>query len=118
MTAIFKILIPEQWAQFEKTQIFKGAPIDLSDGYIHFSTAAQAQETADKHFTGVDAIIMARVDVDSLPESLAEALKWETSRGGDVFPHLLIYPIWRLCHEPDSIRGHAPDASHAARARA
>lgn len=65
-----------------------GAPIDIADGYIHFSTQAQCQETADKHFSGYQQIVVARFDVEKLPLALKASLKWEPSRGGVLFPHL------------------------------
>lgn len=62
----------------------KGAPVDLADGYIHFSTAAQVAETAKRHFAGENDLYLAAVDA----EHLGDALRWEPSRGGDLFPHL------------------------------
>ena len=64
MTAklIFKILTSEQWRQAEAEGVFRGAPIDLKDGYIHFSTAGQVQGTADKHFAGMSDLVLAAVD--------------------------------------------------------
>src|SRR5262249_38325833 len=63
---------------------FTGAPVDLADGYIHFSTADQVEETAAKHFAGQRDLILVAVDADAL----GAALKWEPSRGGALFPHL------------------------------
>lgn len=80
----FKILTPEQYAQFKADGIFHGAPIDLADGYIHMSTREQAAETAARHFAGQDALVMVMIDLAPLSESL----RWETSRGGALFPHL------------------------------
>ncbi len=81
---IFKILTPTEWAEFRQASVFLGSPVDLADGYIHLSTAAQARETASKHFADQPAPILAAVDRDSL----GAALKWEPSRGGALFPHL------------------------------
>jgi len=81
---IYKILKPEEWAQLERDGQTQGAPIDLADGFIHFSTADQAQATADLHFSGAHGLVLAAVDTDTL----GDALKWEPSRGGDFFPHL------------------------------
>ena len=61
-----------------------GAPIDVADGYVHFSTAAQAAETAAKHFAGEDDLFLLALDTEPLDGDL----KWETSRGGQKFPHL------------------------------
>lgn len=81
---IFKLSPRSEWLQAEEAGRFTGAPVDLKDGYIHFSTAAQVRETATRHFAGEAALIVAAVD----PEKLGPALKWEPSRGGDLFPHL------------------------------
>jgi uncharacterized protein (DUF952 family) len=80
----FKILTPDQYVQFKEDGIFHGAPIDLTDGYIHMSTREQAAETAAKHFAGQDALVMVMVDL----APLSEAVRWEVSRGGALFPHL------------------------------
>ena len=81
---IYKIIDREAWTAAEAAGEFKGAAIDLQDGYIHFSTAEQAAETAAKHFAGVTGLLLVAVESDTL----GEALKWETSRGGALFPHL------------------------------
>lgn len=81
---IYKIATQAQWAEAERAGVFVGAPIDLSDGFIHFSTANQAKETAAKHFAGQDDLKLVAVDA----AKLGEALKYEVSRGGDLFPHL------------------------------
>lgn len=81
---IYKIIDKEAWATAEADGIFKGASIDLTDGYIHFSTAAQAPETAALHFTAQAGLVLVSVKT----EGLGDALKWEASRGGDLFPHL------------------------------
>lgn len=84
MASIYKLLRAEEWAQFQAAGVFFGAPADKKDGYIHFSTAEQVGETAAKHFAGVDGLVLAEVD----PRKLGAALKWEPSRGGQLFPHL------------------------------
>ncbi len=81
---IYKIFRADEWATLDTQGETLGAPIDLADGFIHFSTATQAQETADKHFTGVEGLLVAAVETDTL----GDALKWEVSRGGAEFPHL------------------------------
>lgn len=81
---IYKIFRADEWQVLEGAGETVGAPIDVTDGYIHFSTAAQVQETADKHFAGVAGLILAAVDTDAL----GDALRWEVSRGGAKFPHL------------------------------
>lgn len=81
---IYKIFRPEEWASLRAIGTTTGAPIDIQDGYIHFSTAEQVAETAAKHFTSETRIILAAVD----DRHLGDALKWEPSRGGADFPHL------------------------------
>lgn len=81
---IYKILTDEQWADLQRLGDTQGAPVDVADGFIHFSTAAQAQETAAKHFAGQHGLWLAALNA----EGLGAALKWEPSRGGDLFPHL------------------------------
>ncbi|WP_336971006.1 DUF952 domain-containing protein [Sphingobium aromaticiconvertens] len=80
----FKILTADQYAQFKADGIFHGAPVDLADGYIHMSTREQAAETAAKHFAGQDSLVMVMIDL----APLAEAIRWDPSRGGALFPHL------------------------------
>lgn len=84
MQVIYKIEDKTIWQRALAAGIYHGAPIDLADGFIHFSTAAQARETAAKHFADRHGLIIAAIDVDQL----AEKLKWEVSRGGARFPHL------------------------------
>jgi uncharacterized protein (DUF952 family) len=81
---IFKILTAEQWQGFQREGWFEGAAVDLKDGYIHFSTAAQLPETLSKHFADTADLILAAAETDALDD----ALKWEPSRGGALFPHL------------------------------
>lgn len=81
---IYKILRASEWEAFQAAGKTLGAPIDLSDGYIHFSTAEQAQETAAKHFADEDDLVLVAFDA----VALGDALKWEPSRGGALFPHL------------------------------
>jgi uncharacterized protein (DUF952 family) len=84
MTIIYKISPRAAWRAAEAEGRFIGAPIDLADGYIHFSAAHQVAETAAKHFRGQADLVLAAIDA----ERLGTALRWEPSRGGDLFPHL------------------------------
>ena len=84
MQLIYKLAPAALWKEAEAAGIFSGAPIDVADGFIHFSTAAQTQETAAKHFRGEPELLLIAVD----PEPLTDALRWEVSRGGQLFPHL------------------------------
>ncbi|PWR01504.1 DUF952 domain-containing protein [Meridianimarinicoccus roseus] len=81
---IYKIFRTDEWAVLDAEGETAGAPVDLADGFIHFSTAEQVRETAAKHFRGVDGLFLAAVDADALGDDL----KWEASRGGALFPHL------------------------------
>ncbi len=81
---IYKIISAREWRAAEATGVFHGAVVDLADGYIHFSTSEQAEETAAKHFAGESDLLLVAIDSDRL----GDALKWEVSRGGALFPHL------------------------------
>ena len=80
----YKVLTGEEMATLEREGRFDGAPIDVTDGYIHLSTADQLTETVDKHFAGVTDLHVVAVDLGSFEHSL----RWEPSRGGALFPHL------------------------------
>lgn len=82
--AVYKIVPAELWREAERLGRFEGAPVDLRDGYIHFSTAAQAPETAARHFGGQHNLLIVAVEA----AALGDALRWEVSRGGAAFPHL------------------------------
>lgn len=81
---IYKIFRAPEWAALRTDGTTSGAPIDMTDGYIHFSTATQAAETAAKHFAGQSDLFLIAVDADALGSDLT----WEPSRGGALFPHL------------------------------
>jgi uncharacterized protein (DUF952 family) len=83
-TTIYKICSRPLWEEAQRDGVFKGAAVDLRDGFIHFSTASQVRETAARHFAGILGLVLIAVDA----EALADALRWERSRGGDLFPHL------------------------------
>lgn len=81
---IYKIFRADEWAELQSQTVTRGAPIDVTDGYVHFSTADQARETAAKHFAGETGLVLLALDSDALGDDL----KWEPSRGGALFPHL------------------------------
>lgn len=81
---IYKIVSRDAWIRAVEDGVFAGAPVDLADGYIHFSGAAQLRETAARHFAGQADLLLVAVAVDAL----GAALRWEPSRGGALFPHL------------------------------
>jgi uncharacterized protein (DUF952 family) len=84
MSLIYKIVPVALWRAAEALAEFDGAPVDQADGFIHFSTAAQVRETAAKHFADQRGLLLVSVEA----ERTGDALKWEPSRGGDLFPHL------------------------------
>jgi len=80
---IYKIFRADEWAALQRDGATSGAPVDLADGYIHFSTAATVAETLTKYFTGETGLVLLAVAVEGL-----DPLKWEPARGGVLFPHL------------------------------
>lgn len=92
MALIYKILRPAEWLAAMELGRLTGAPVDIADGFIHLSTAAQVRETAARHFSGDAELVLLAIE----PAGLSEALKWEPSRGGDLFPHL--YAALSLSH--------------------
>ncbi len=84
MQTLYKICPASLWHDAERAGVFRGSAVDISDGFIHFSTAAQAPETAAKHFASQGNLLLLHVDA----AKVADTLKWEPSRGGALFPHL------------------------------
>lgn len=84
MTTIYKICERASWRLAEQTGTYRGSAADIRDGFIHFSTAAQLTGTMDKHFAGHRDLLLVAVDASGL----GPTLKWEPSRGGELFPHL------------------------------
>lgn len=80
---IYKVFRENEYAELKNNGRTKGAPVDLQDGYIHFSTAEQLCETIAKHFQNAGSLYLLGVDETGLTN-----LKWEVSRGGALFPHL------------------------------
>lgn len=80
---IYKIFRAHEWAELQANGETAGAPIDITDGYVHFSTAETVAETAAKYFADVDGLVLLALDADRL-----DALKWEPARAGVLFPHL------------------------------
>jgi len=80
---VYKIFRAEEYADFVQAGQSAGAPVDLADGYVHLSTAAQVAETAAKHFAGEGGLMLLALESDDL-----DGLEWEKSRGGALFPHL------------------------------
>jgi uncharacterized protein (DUF952 family) len=113
MSLIYKIAPRPLWDAAEAAGVFAGAPVDVADGYIHFSTRAQAEETAAKHFAGQADLLLVAVEADRL----GDALRWEPSRGGALFPHLYaplpmaaVVRVRPLPLGPDGVHAFAWDA--------
>ena len=81
-SVVYKIVPADLWRASEAAGQFTGSAVDLRDGFIHFSTASQVEETAAKHFAGAHGLLLVAVSIAGLD------VIWEPSRGGDVFPHL------------------------------
>jgi uncharacterized protein (DUF952 family) len=84
MDLIFKIVGVEEWQAAQAIGVFAGSEVDRADGFIHFSSAAQAAGTAEKWFKGRTDLTLVAIDAGAL----GAGLKWEPSRGGELFPHL------------------------------
>lgn len=80
----YKVLTAEQFARWQAEGTFAGAPVDRDDGYIHLSTAEQLAGTLEKHFAGQAGLVVATIDL----AVLGDAVRWEPSRGGELFPHV------------------------------
>jgi uncharacterized protein (DUF952 family) len=81
---IYKICDASAWREAERQGVFRGSADDARDGFIHFSTAAQVEGTARKHFSGQTGLFLIAIDADAL----GDALRWERSRNDELFPHL------------------------------
>lgn len=81
--SLYKVVPERIWREAESTGLFRGYGIDLQDGFIHLSARDQVVQTVEKHFAGLDGLLLVTVD----GEQLGSALRWEPSRGGALFPH-------------------------------
>jgi uncharacterized protein (DUF952 family) len=81
---IYKLLSAQEWAEALVRGHFAGSEVDVRDGYVHLSGPDQVVGTAAKHFAGRTGLVLLTVD----PARLGPALRWESSRGGALFPHL------------------------------
>ncbi len=95
---IYKIFRRPEWDAFRQAGQTRGAPVDLADGFIHFSTAAQVVKTAARHFSQESDLVIVSFDADRMGADL----KWEPSRGGALFPHL-----YRPLEIDEVVRDHA-----------
>jgi uncharacterized protein (DUF952 family) len=104
---IYKILRAAEWSAFERDGIFYGSADDRRDGFIHFSAADQLAGTLAKHFSGEDNLVLLALD----ERVLGHALKWEASRGGELFPHLYASPFREAVLSVSRL-ARAPDGTH------
>jgi uncharacterized protein (DUF952 family) len=81
---VYKVMSAAEAQQMQRDGVFHGSPADIADGYIHLSCGSQLVETLDKHFSGVDGLVLAAVDL----LRLGDTVRWEPSRGGQLFPHI------------------------------
>ncbi|HEY5676732.1 MAG TPA: DUF952 domain-containing protein, partial [Myxococcales bacterium] len=107
LSRIYKILPRAEGEAARASGGFEGSAVDRRDGYIHFSTAGQAPETARRHFHGQADLVVLEIEADDL----GEALRWEPSRGGALFPHLyaaldvrLVRGVTEAPLDPEGIR--------------
>jgi uncharacterized protein (DUF952 family) len=80
---VYKVMSATELQQMQRDGVFHGSPVDIADGYIHLSCRSQVAETLDKHFSGIDGLMLAAVDLSGL----GDTVRWEPSRGGQLFPH-------------------------------
>ena len=103
MTPAYKILAASEWASVPPDGAWGGSEVDRADGFIHLSTEDQLHETAAKHYSGRDGLMILRLDVDHPP--LKALIRWEPSRGGVLFPHIYgdLRAEWVLAARPASV---------------
>jgi len=105
--SIYHMCRREEWEAARAAGQYEGSSQDIADGFIHFSTAAQIEESAARHRTGQSGLVLLAVD----PDALGAALKWEPSRNGDLFPHFYgALPLAALRGDWDLPLG--PDSRH------
>lgn len=83
MQFLYKILSSSEWRDAVARGRFEGSAVDVQDGFIHLSAPHQVRETAARHFAGRDGLVLVGFAEDAL-----DHLRWEPSRGGDLFPHV------------------------------
>jgi len=81
---VYKIMSAAELQQMQRDGVFHGSPVDMADGYIHLSCGSQVAATLDRHFGGVEGLMLVAVDLSRLGDSL----RWEPARGGELFPHI------------------------------
>jgi uncharacterized protein (DUF952 family) len=103
---VYKVMSAAELIQMQRDGVFRGSPADIADGYIHLSRGSQLAETLDKHFRGIDGLVLAAVDLSRL----GDAVRWEPSRGGQLFPHIYgrlpvdaVLSVAKLERTPDGV---------------
>ncbi|MEJ0018507.1 MAG: DUF952 domain-containing protein [Acetobacteraceae bacterium] len=81
---VYKVMSAAELTQMQRDGVFHGSPVDIADGYIHLSCASQLAATLERHFKGVEGLMLAAVDVSRL----GDTVRWEPARGGQLFPHI------------------------------
>ncbi len=81
---LYKIMARQDWETAQARGVYGGSEVDRRDGFIHLSASHQVRATAQKHFSGQADLLLVSVR----QEALGQSLKWEVSRGGDLFPHI------------------------------
>jgi uncharacterized protein (DUF952 family) len=81
---VYKIMSATELKQMQSDGVFRGSPADIADGYIHLSCGSQLAATLEKHFSGVDGLMLVAVDLSLL----GDTVRWEAARGGELFPHI------------------------------
>jgi len=81
---VYKIMSATELEQMRRDGVFRGSPADIADGFIHLSCGSQLAATLDKHFSGIDGLMLAAVDMSLL----GDTVRWEPARGGQLFPHI------------------------------
>ncbi len=81
---VYKVMSAAELQQMQRDGVFHGSPADIADGYIHLSCGSQVAATLDRHFSGVDGLMLAAVDLSVLGDNV----RWEPARGGQLFPHI------------------------------
>jgi uncharacterized protein (DUF952 family) len=81
---VYKIMSATELQQMQRDGVFHGSPVDMADGYIHLSCGSQLVATLDRHFGGVEGLMLVAVDLSRLGNSV----RWEPARGGELFPHI------------------------------
>lgn len=84
VSVIYKIVRTDEWRLAQQQGVYHGSADDRRDGFIHFSNASQVAGTLAKHFSGEEGLYLLAIE----EHRLGDALRWESSRNGQLFPHL------------------------------